>query len=68
MKLYSVKTTDSVGYDEYNGLVVSAFSECDAKEIAAGYILFDYYEVEIKLISEVSLVERGIILSSFNAG
>lgn len=68
MKLYLLKITESVGYDEYDAVVVSASSESDAKEVAAGTLLFDYYDVEIKLISEVSLVARGIILSSFNAG
>lgn len=68
MKLYLLKTNDSVGYDEYDAVVVSASSESDAKEVAKGTILFDYYHVEISLISEVSLVERGLVLSSFNAG
>lgn len=68
MKLYLLKIAESVGYDEYDAVVVSASSESDAKEVATGTLLFDYYDVEIKLISEVSLVARGIILSSFNAG
>lgn len=68
MKLYLLEITESVGYDEYDAVVVSASSESDAKEVATGTLLFDYYDVEIKLISEVSLVARGIILSSFNAG
>lgn len=68
MKLYLLKITESVGYDEYDAVVVSASSESDAKQVAAGHLLFDYYDVEIELISEVSLVKRGIVLSSFNAG
>lgn len=67
MNLYSVETVECVGYDEYDGIVVAAVSECAALEEARAYIE-PYYTLEIRKISDSSLVEAGVILKSFNAG
>lgn len=64
MKLYLVARTDEVDWDENRAAVVAAKSPKRAKD------LFQYAEVEIKLIGTASpsIKEEGILLLDFKAG
>lgn len=65
MKLYLVKRTDRVDYDEYDSFVVRAEDEESA------YKVCDYYHCDKKhaTVTEVNTSgEAMIILGSFNAG
>lgn len=66
-QLYIVEAIDHIDYDEYDSVVVSALSECDAKQVAMK-LISSHHEVEVTKISESSLKPRGIIHDSFNAG
>ena len=80
MNLYYLSQDQNRGYDTYDAMVVAAESEQDARTIGPyGNIPRDDYNddcwahtpdhVDVRLLGEAKEgTERGIILSSFNAG
>lgn len=65
-KIYIVRRTDSVGYDEYDECVVVARNEDEAFDIANNnYYIFTREYVEIK---EVQLDESKPVMGSYCAG
>ena len=80
-KLYLLRRTDAIGYDEYDSCVVCAIDENDAKTIAPdGSVFVEHNRVRMPwaaTYSEIECVEigtanenqeRGVITASFNAG
>ena len=73
MKLYLVTRTDRIGYDHFDSQVVAAFDENDARSIIpngdSGSWTRNPSSLEVIQIGRPSEgVERGTVLSSFNAG
>ncbi len=69
MKLWIIERTDSVGYDEYDSIVVAADSEDDALRIEpkGGWASVDH--LTARCIGEaMPYVSRGVVHASFNAG
>ncbi len=76
MNLYLLTQTDNRGYDTYDGLVVAAEDEQQAKLITPEYGDFGYrawadspQSVTVKYLGEAKEdTQQGVILASFNAG
>lgn len=77
MKLYLVSQNVNNGYDTYDGFVVCAKNENDAKLIHKLDDENSYYGSWVKSIEDIKVeylgnaikgLNRGEILSSFNAG
>ena len=64
MKIYKVYRTDKVGYDEFDGAVVVAKDETQARELSP----FDATNPETVKVEIVSTRKAAIVLASFNAG
>ena len=63
--IYLLIRQDHVEYDEYDGLVIAADSEEQAREMA----IDEYWEENTPFTcSEVEDQYRGVVLESFNAG
>ena len=72
MNIYTLKRTDVIGWDEYEGFVVKADSEERALEIIKEETRrdFDFYKdkLKINLVGYTIDSEECILLESFNAG
>lgn len=78
MNIYLLKQSDNNGYDTYDGVVVAAESEEEARKISPSHFGFDPdrkdwancpENVRVELIGEAfSDTPRGVILASHNAG
>ena len=84
MNLYMLKNNANTGYDTYDSCVVAANSECEARVIHPDHSTFDdndynpweynyvwapKEDVEVTLIGEsLPSQEKGVIITSFNAG
>ncbi len=77
MNLYKISQTKNEGYDTFDAAIVCASSEDDAKTINPDGAWSDKWscwcgsldDVTVELIGlAVEGAERGIVLSSFNAG
>ena len=73
MNIYLLERTGRVGYDEYDGFVIAADTETEARSLCdsgdEGDIWGNQLDVSCTLIGEASENwERGIVLGSFNAG
>ena len=74
-KLYLLKRMDSVGYDEYDGFVVAADTETEARDFAAkesadegAGVWNSQLDCSCTLLALSSKHSKGIVLGSFNAG
>jgi hypothetical protein len=70
MKIYKVYRINKIGWDEYEGAVIVAKNENQAREIAAaemrdGTNWQDESTVKVEIVGNK---ESGVVLSSFNAG
>lgn len=72
MKLWLLKRTDRIGYDECDGFVVRAKTETDARALAAEQAGDEGKDVwlspAVTCTELTAKGEPGIVLSSFNAG
>jgi len=72
MNIYLVSRTDEVDWDEYISIVVVAESSVEAKRIYPSEHSEQYWNknnLSAKLIGEAREgVERGVVLTQFNAG
>jgi len=73
MRLYLVKRNDEWSYDDYDSCVVSAVNEERACELSLelfskGDVPSSLEHLDVTLLSEHSLSQESVILSSFNAG
>lgn len=66
MKVYLVRRTDDIDYDEYDGYVVVAENPKKAKELCKWGTFVEPKDIEVKEV-KVGLKPR-VILGSFNAG
>ena len=73
MNIYIIKRTDAIGWDEYEGFVVVAKNEQEAREIASKEaadegedIWFNHAYTRCEVVD--TLVGPRVVLSSFNAG
>ncbi len=72
MKIYLLKAVNRVGYDEYDGFVVAAENETEARQIANDNsaddcrIWNDPLKVRCERLKHT--LAKGLILGSFNAG
>lgn len=70
-KLWVLKRDPTVvGYDEYDGFVICAASEDEARTIAAKHAADEGMAswIACPVCVEISTERAGVILSSFNAG
>jgi hypothetical protein len=73
MNIYLLERVGRVGYDEYDGFVIAATSETEARNLCdsadEGDIWDNQLDVTCTLVGTASEdTEKGIILGSFNAG
>lgn len=71
MKLYLVKRTDNIDWDEYRGFVVRAENEDEALKICydESLLIGTAFEKHNTIITELIYQgEKGIILSDYKAG
>lgn len=77
LKIYKISQTENSGYDTYDSCIVCAESEDEARKITPCHYQWGRvdswcsspHKVTVELIGEAdSKIEKGIILSSFNAG
>lgn len=71
-KLYLLKRINRLGYDEYDGFLISADSESEARSLCKyadeGDIWGDSSEVSCKEVAPYTEEPKGIVLERFNAG
>jgi len=73
MNIYLLERTGRVGYDEYEGFVIAADNETEARSLCdsadEGDIWGNQLDVTCTLIGIANDgVAKGIVLGSFNAG
>ena len=74
-KLYLLKRMDRVGYDEFDGFVISADTETEARDFAiqeaadeGDEVWSSQLDVSCTLLALNTKHDKGIVLGSFNAG
>lgn len=71
MNIYVLKQLGPAGWDEYEGFVIVATSESNAREIASQHAPSEgriWSDASKTSCDEVNDVQAGVVLAAFNAG